>query len=409
MAPFRAREANPEGWDLKMNFWVNCINKWSLHSRNVVFTAEDVTKAFERGSKRPDVQCIQLVLSHMKRNKNVITLDEFKAMTDSSNKSWINWGLNTFVVKPFSLGLSFVSSVSGSKNDEDICEEVLPEIKSASKIVSTQTLQVMSEEVNKLVNRLEGVTCIRMDNLFLKCKNQLNITSETFDAIVAHLESENKLRTFVDNGIRIVKVGRNASIKESDIGFIKLEAAKEVLEKDIEKHELEIESIRDEAKVCVANKNREKAILLLKKKKRIETKLFGKVTQLDNLEVLIDKLLNSSSHNLVVQAYQKANEALKSANNSQEEVENTMDEVQETLDRVSDLVSEVNRPLVSTDTDDYEQELDELLNEMNDRKADEEEKRDQELAQVLKDLSVNDQSLSGAEESTANRAQLEAQ
>ena len=411
MSPFRAREANPEGWDLKMNFWINCINKWSINTHSVVFSAEDVMKAFERGPKRPDLQCIQLVMSQMKRNKSILSLTQFKAITDSnSNKNWINWGLNTFVVKPFSIGWSLVSS----SNNYEIIEEPLPEISGESKFIITQTLQVMSEELNKCINKLEDIDCIRFENLFNKLKNQLNIDLETFEVLISQLEYENKLKVFVDNGIKIVKIGKNVNIKESDIGLIRLEAAKEVLDYEIEKLETEVESIREEAKVCVRNKNKEKAVLLLRKKKRIENKMSQKVTQLDNVELLIDQLLNSSSHNLVLQAFQRANEALKSSNIKQEDIENTMADVEETLDVVNELVSDVSRPLVSGDTEDVEEELDDILKELDGQREQEladnrrKQQTEEELAEVLDNLDVNDISLSEREETPKKDIQLNA-
>ena len=314
------------------------------------------------------------------------------------------------LVKPFSIGWSLVSS----SNNYEIIEEPLPEISGESKFIITQTLQVMSEELNKCINKLEDIDCIRFENLFNKLKNQLNIDLETFEVLISQLEYENKLKVFVDNGIKIVKIGKNVNIKESDIGLIRLEAAKEVLDYEIEKLETEVESIREEAKVCVRNKNKEKAVLLLRKKKRIENKMSQKVTQLDNVELLIDQLLNSSSHNLVLQAFQRANEALKSSNIKQEDIENTMADVEETLDVVNELVSDVSRPLVSGDTEDVEEELDDILKELDGQREQEladnrrKQQTEEELAEVLDNLHVNDISLSEREETPKKDIQLNA-
>ncbi|XP_054167142.1 charged multivesicular body protein 7-like [Oppia nitens] len=411
MAPFRAREANPEGWDLKMNFWINCITRWSLQTHSVVFNVADVTKAFERGGKRPDIQCLQLVFSHLKRNKSVVSLHDLKSnqYNSSSSKSWINWGFSTLVVKPISFGLSIVSS--GDK-DSDVCEVILPEISSDSKLVLNESLKVMSEEMNKYLTNLEDIDCIRFDNLFNKCKNKLNIDLETFSVIISQLEANNKLKIFVESGIKIVKIGKNSVISESDIGLIRLETAKELLESEIDKLESEIESIKDEARVCVRNKNREKAVILLRRKKRVEDKLGKKVIQLDNVDLLIDQLMNSSSHNMLVQAFQRANEALKLANNSQDDIENTMNDVEETIETVNEMVADVSRPLVGQPIDDdIEEELDDLLNELN---ASEQQSnsqlskptkiidktKDEELVNILNNLSVNDQSINESIEDT---------
>lgn len=390
---FRAREANPEGFDLKINFWSKYINKWSLQTRRVVFTVDDVRNAFQRGSQRPQTKCIQLVMSHLKRNKSLIYFDDYIQLTKSNdNKNWINWGLNTLVVKPFSIGWSLIA---GNK-EQDCSEEILTDIKDETKFICVETLQVMSEEFIKFVTHLENINCIRFDSLFAKSKDKLKINYDTFDVIIANLELENKIKTFVDNGIKIIKFGKNAEIKELDIGLIRLESAKEILENEIQKLDDEIKSIEEEARVCIRNKNREKAILLLRRKKRVENKMSKKDTQLDNVDLLIEQLSNASSHNLILQAFQKAADALKLAHNP-EDVENTMSDIEETLDVVSDIVSDVSRPLVSVDNQDIDNELDELLNELEQNElpkasiASHRQQNDEQLEQLNR-LSLNDSS-----------------
>ena len=89
---FRSREANPEGWDSKMMFWINSINRWSKERLVIKFNIEKIRSAFERNSTLPQVKCIQLVLSEMKRRKLIVSKEEFfKEIDNCQNQSWAKW------------------------------------------------------------------------------------------------------------------------------------------------------------------------------------------------------------------------------------------------------------------------------------------------------------------------------
>src|SRR5699024_506772 len=205
------------------------------------------------------------------------------------------------------------------------------------------------------------------------------------------------------SGIRIVKFGKDIEINQTDITLIKLEVTKEVLEAETNKLSEEMDLLREEAKQALANKSRDKALLLLKRKKRVEAKINEKDTQIDNIEVVYHQLLDSDSQQVIMKAFAMANDVLKRQSVGLEDVQNTVAAVEETLDDIATLASEVNRPIAADNAAielDAEEELDEILKDIEDeKKKAEQERKDKQkseqaalLAQIT-DLTIVDSDL----------------
>lgn len=178
--------------------------------------------------------------------------------------------------------------------------------------------------------------------------------------------------------------------QESDISLAKLEATKEILEAESEKLYAAIIQLTQSAKQAVAADNREKALVLLRRKKRLSKTLNDKEVQIANTELLTEQLLDSGSHQAIMEAFAFANSVLKKNVKKLENVESTIGQVEETLDDISSLTSEINRPINTNnvtvvDDDELEQELDDML------KQDEEQS---DLARQLDNLEIHENRLS---------------
>lgn len=191
--PFRVRDTNPEGWDLKMNFWTNAVNKWCLQTRRVAFTLEDVRRAFARFDQQPHLDCLRLVLSTMKRRGSLL-LDEDLPVTRNARslgRNVLNWTVNSLLLKPLSLGWSFVAGGSGSlsSREEDglvksstasstsqqELERPLESITAETKLFNKETLDILVESVEaylKTGNSIKSAasSVMRYEQFF----NQLN-------------------------------------------------------------------------------------------------------------------------------------------------------------------------------------------------------------------------------------------
>ncbi|KAI1306030.1 Charged multivesicular body protein 7 [Halotydeus destructor] len=351
---FRAKEANPEGWTSKLNFWVKNINKWCAVSGNVEFTISDIRHAFEREASLPEVSTVKLVLSNELRKNEIITLNDFiTKCQQSKNTGWISWGLNTTIVKPLSWGFSLLGS--GSDPEE---EKISDKVTDDTKFININQLQKFSDKLEKHVSSSSQYV-YRIDALQNVSKG-LNITNRSLDLSLLLLESQKKVNITVDCGVKVIKFG--SEFTELELGTLRLEYARELIESEVKRFEKEMETLRDEARMCVKEKNNFRAKQLLKRKKRLEGVILKKETQLDNIDFLLNQLSEADSHQTVLHAYKEGAEMLKSAQKSVD-LDSTLFELEDTLQEQSDLLATLAIPIGGTqyDEDELKKELNELL------------------------------------------------
>lgn len=352
---FRAREANPEGWDIKMRQWTQLIEKWSAQSGVSEFTINDVRNAFRTNDQVPDAKCIKLVLSNMHRKGHLLNQNEFKTRcSQKTNKDgWLSWGLST-AAKPISWGISMLGS---SAHHDPAEEQISDAIKDNATFVNYKYVQ---EAAHKFFRDMSSSasTFYRYDDLVKKVKGTSNLQEKTIDNILAVLESESRVCVTVDCGIKIVKFG--TSFSEVELGVVRLESAKELVEAEIKKIETEMETLRDEAKVAVREKNNLKAKHLLKRKKRLEMQISSKEGQLDNIEFLLEQLAQADSQKMVLDAYTQGADMLKSAQREHLDLDDTIADIEDALQLQNDMIADLARPLHPVTAD--EKELDDELN-----------------------------------------------
>ena len=370
--PFRIREINPEGWDLKMNFWINLINKWCLFDRKVVFTIDEIRQNFNRDERLPHLDCIKLVVSHMKRQNKILFKDDIvnqKKCSESNRTSLLaNWALNSLIMKPITFGWNWLSTKDddGHSNDDKILS-----IHQDYRLINVETIQIISESIESYIKNIE-TTCMSYSK-FINMVNK-NVFDEkkldefSMNMVLIYLESQNKIKIYEDAGFKIIKFTNNIQTKDADITLAKLEMVKEILEKEASNMEKRMKTLNDEVHVSITNGNKEKTLLLLKRKKRLENRVKEKDLQIDNIEILCSQLLETGSHQLMIKTFQMANDVLKKNSAKIEDVENVMSQMDDILNNQSMINEELNRPIQeSTQLElEAELELEEILKEIDD-------------------------------------------
>lgn len=99
-APFRTKSVNPEGYDLKLDFWKDMIRRYCEYNGSPNFSKSELQKAFQRKSKVP--YDLDTVLNDFTVKKETRKRNEF--VYDPLN-SWTGWALNSFVKKPIMWGV----------------------------------------------------------------------------------------------------------------------------------------------------------------------------------------------------------------------------------------------------------------------------------------------------------------
>ncbi|KAF7490876.1 Charged multivesicular body protein 7 [Sarcoptes scabiei] len=345
--PFRIREINPEA----------------------VFTLDEFRHNFIRDGRMPHLDCCRLILTHMKRQRKLLFKDELFPNRTKSNQSeqtlsLLGWTLHSLIVRPISYGWNYISS----KFDENV-DKIMP-IYQEYPLINVETLNILTETVESSIKNSE-TTCMSYQK-FLHYLNR-NVFAEkkcdqsTLETIVLHLQHRNRLRIYEESNFKIVKFGKQIELKDTDITLVRLEITREILEKESLRLEEKMNALNEDARQAVRNNSKDKALLFLKRKKRLENRLNEKDQQIDNIEVLCGQLLETDSQQLMMQAFQIANNVLKRNTAKIDDVENVMMQIDETLTDVSNVNQELSRNIGDTARIELEaeKELEGLLKEIN--------------------------------------------
>lgn len=152
-------------------------------------------------------------------------------------------------------------------------------------------------------------------------------------------------------------------ITEQDEAILKLKKQRDQLHQYQKKIENVLEKDRQLAKKLLSEGKKDRAKLLLRKKKYQEGLLEKTDGQLDNLERLVQDLEFAQVEKQVLDGLKVGNEALKKANEmfSIEEIEQIMDDTAEAIEKQKEIDALLSGQLSQEDEDDVLKELDDLL------------------------------------------------
>lgn len=162
------------------------------------------------------------------------------------------------------------------------------------------------------------------------------------------------------------KKEKQSRITEQDKAILGLKKQRDQLKQYQKRIEAVLEKERQLAKKLLKEGKKDRAKLLLRKKKYQEGLLAKTDGQLDNLERLTQDLEFAQVEQQVINGLKEGNEALKKANEvfSIEEVENIMLDTQEAVEKQQEINDLISGSLTQEDEDDVLAELDALTEDM---------------------------------------------
>uniref|UniRef100_A0A1B0BGF0 Uncharacterized protein n=1 Tax=Glossina palpalis gambiensis TaxID=67801 RepID=A0A1B0BGF0_9MUSC len=154
-------------------------------------------------------------------------------------------------------------------------------------------------------------------------------------------------------------------VTEQDKAVLQLKHQRDLLKRYQKRIQLSLENDRQLAKKCLASGRKERAKLLLRKKKFQETLLMNTDKQLENLEKLATDIEYAQVEANVVNALKQGNEALKKMHAMVDinEIERIMDETREGVEKQREIDSLLSEALSEQDENDVLIELDALVAE----------------------------------------------
>uniref|UniRef100_H2YNN0 Charged multivesicular body protein 6 n=1 Tax=Ciona savignyi TaxID=51511 RepID=H2YNN0_CIOSA len=156
---------------------------------------------------------------------------------------------------------------------------------------------------------------------------------------------------------------QQSRVTEQDKAILELKKQRDTLLQYTKRIENEQEKLKSFAKECLKNGNKNKAKLILKKKKRQETLMTQTEQQIENLEVMANDIEFAQMESNVIEGLKAGNESLKAMHKlmSYEDVEKIMEETQEGIEYQRELDDLLAGSLSQEDEDDILAELDELV------------------------------------------------
>lgn len=359
MKEFRPREANPEGYDDKMSFWVRNILRWSSQD-NVVMTPASVREAFVREGIPPDNSCIKHVLNHMMREGKLVKKSLFQQelkTRQSSRSSWVSWGVS-LATKPLSWGVSYLTATPELQDGQE--GSWIPD---DEELVNPEQVKIIADSIfNQLNNKSKKVF-----NWLEVQQSSPSTSSEVLSLALQYLNADSRAVTLEDCDQKLVKIA-SSSFTKTEIGLARLESARQVIQSEVKQIGSQMESLKEEARSALKDKNMTVAKQLLKRKKRLENLQSNKESQLDNIDLLIRQLADSDSQDAILRSYQEAAQVLKSVQTSTPVLESdkiicNLEDALHSYNELSHDMSRVLDPNGDLDHGDLEQELNDILNE----------------------------------------------
>ncbi|CAJ1068088.1 charged multivesicular body protein 7 [Xyrichtys novacula] len=347
------REVNPADWDSKTDFWTPLIIRSCRDRGSVCVSLQDLNKTFKRKEKSP--LGLGTVIQSMSRSGKIQRESEFAANVDCG---WLSWGVGLLLVKPLKWTFSTLLGSSRVTLEESFviielvkekAEELLRAYRSSeyasSSILSFQDLCTLSADV---------------------CADE-----STLCMALLQLQRDKQVTVSLHEGEKIVKFcqpgqDRVPPVSDVDIGIYQLQRSEKLLGERVEKLGLEADKCKEEARMLLRDGKKTQALRCLRGRKRVEKRANNLFAQLESIRGILDRIAQSQTDKMVMQAYQAGVSALRLSlkDVTVERAENLVDQIQElcdTQDEVNQTISSVSGG--DEDIDELELELKSLLDE----------------------------------------------
>lgn len=158
-------------------------------------------------------------------------------------------------------------------------------------------------------------------------------------------------------------------VSQQDQAILQLKAQRDKIKQFMRRNEKQMEREKEIAKQLVRAGKKDRALLLLKKKRYQETVIERTLKQLDQIDRMVHDLEFAEIERRVVEGLRSGNEALKQMNQmfSLDEIEKIMEDTRESVEYQEEIANLISGKLSETDLEEVETEF-ELLMSAEDKK-----------------------------------------
>ncbi|XP_014015640.1 charged multivesicular body protein 7 [Salmo salar] len=347
------RDVSTTDWDSKMDFWTSLILKICRSRGTVCVNLQELNQVFQRKGIMP--LGLATVIQCMARCGKIQRESEFAANVDCG---WVSWGVGLLLVKPLKWTFSTLLGSSGVTLKELFVVIELVKEKAAELLGVYRSSPVANHSLLSFqeLRTLSSHVCVDESTL---CMALLQLQREK--QVTVSLHGSEKIVKFSQPGQNHV-----SPVSDVDLGIYQLQRSERLLEERVEALGLEAEKYKEEARVLLREGKKSQALRCLRSRKRVEKKADHLYAQLENVKGILDKIANSQTDKLVIQAYQAGVSALRLSlkDVTVEGAESLVDQIQElcdTQDEVNQILAGGALNSMDADTDGLEDELRFLL------------------------------------------------
>ncbi|CAG12557.1 unnamed protein product, partial [Tetraodon nigroviridis] len=350
------RDVNPTDWDSKMDFWTALVPRSCRQRGSVYVSVQELNAAFRRKGKSP--LGLATVLQAMARypraaarrrlaapRPNRVTCarcgkiqkeSEFAASVDCG---WLSWGVGLLLVRPLRWTLSTL--LGGGR---------LP-----------------PEEPYLVVDLVKPV--LALAELHGLCAG-VCADESTLCVALLQLQRDKQATVCLQDGEKVVKFcqrgqERVSPVSDVDVGIYQLQRSEKLLLERAQRLEAEAQRGREEAKELLREGKKAQALRCLRGCKRVEKRAENLQAKLESISGILDRIAQSQSDKMVVQAYQAGVAALRLSlkDVTVEGAENLVDQIQELCDTQEGVTQTLSGGVAGAegDLDELEEELKLLL------------------------------------------------
>lgn len=249
-APLRNKTVNPKDWENKISSWKTVIKTYCDTNDVYSFTLSSLNNIFIRNGRPPS--CLREVIVEMAKEGEVQIMEIF---IKENSESWSGWATDILIKRPLSWSYNKLKNTLFAESDHDYAYVHLDVIN--SKCDTLLTL-VPDNCKNKLICLEDLLTILGkkssdIDNIKLllhNMKNQCKLDTVTLD-------SKNKKDVLQTVLIKFADGEKVNPVSEIDIGIYTLEKNENIISKNIENLEDQIQKCIKEAKMHLSKNHRQ--------------------------------------------------------------------------------------------------------------------------------------------------------
>ncbi|KAM9964407.1 hypothetical protein ACTFIW_004170 [Dictyostelium discoideum] len=366
-----SQQLNPDRYDNLMTFWNNSLIDISKSCNILIFTPKLLSTYFTVENVSPIY--LPLILNEMIKTKFIVKYEEY-----IKDYGWSKWVWTKMVVQPFQYytGLS-TPNTETEKNVKFILPEM---IKDKAEQLYQHQLKNMNSTTDNIISYI---------NLEKSIKDWF-ITREELDLLLLVLFRDSKVLILTNNKIKNINninINNNGEdrigikfafdgekvqpIQETDFGILKLQTTYEALKQQESKLLTDIEEISNTIKESIRIKQKNHALLQLKKKKLLESILEKRATASTNIHEILFSIESAKSNQQIIESLCTGVSTLKKVNQeiSVDQVDSILDDYQDAITNQREIDDAMKSGFNSVeslssadiDEDQLEKELDQML------------------------------------------------